>query len=167
MCLVPLRSIARDLTLVLLAAGAFALDARLRLSAPGSRLAVVVGVSAGVLAAVVGFLLHEWGHLAGALAVKSRVHYPNRVFAPLLFHFESAHNDRRQFLYMSYGGYAASVLGVALIATLAPLHDWSGRVALALAGVGMLVTAVAEIPTTVRVHRGAALPDGYAFHPPR
>jgi hypothetical protein len=160
----PWVSIGRDVTLLGITAAAWWADASLR-GAAGPK-AMIAAVSAGVMAAVAGFLVHEWGHLAGAWLTGSRVHFPNRVLAPLLFHFESAHNDRRQFLAMSYGGYAGSAVGLAAIAAVARLDTWSGRIALGLAGVGTLITVVAEVPTTVRVARGAPLPEGYAFEPP-
>lgn len=160
----PRTSILRDLAAVFLAALLWWLD----VTGPraGGIRSMAIATGAGISAAVVGFLLHEWGHLAGALLVGSRVHFPDRVLAPLLFHFDTVRNDRRQFLWMSYGGYAASVVGVVAIVALAPLHRWSGQVALGLAGLGTLVTMIAEIPTTVRVHRGSPLPTGYAFQQP-
>jgi membrane-associated protease RseP (regulator of RpoE activity) len=121
----------------------------------------------GFFTALVGFLLHEWAHLAGALATGSKVHYPNRVLAPLLFHFDTEENDRAQFLAMSYGGYVGSAIGTLAILLFAPLDTLAGRTALGLAVVGGIVTAVAEVPTTVRVLRGGPLPTGYAFVPPR
>ena len=128
---------------------------------------VAVQIAAGVLTAIVGFLLHEWAHLAGARWTASHVRYPNRVLAPLLFHFDCKTNGRSQFLAMSYGGYLGSFVGVGLILLLAPLDRLSGQVALGLAGVGMVVTLLAEVPTTVRVLRGGPLPTGYAFNPPK
>lgn len=130
-------------------------------------LATTVAVMAGVMTAVVGFLVHEWSHLAGARFTGSRVHYPNRLLAPLLFHFDTKENDRAQFLAMSYGGYLGSAVGVAAILLFAPLHELSGMVAAGLASLGMIVTFIAEVPTTVRVLRGAPLPSGYAFVPPK
>lgn len=161
----PRTTIARDTLFFAATVGLWWLERRSSGSTGAS--ARALQTAAGVSAAVVGFLIHEWGHLAGALLAKSRVHYPNRILAPLLFHFDSASNDKRQFLFMSYGGYLASAVGVALIASLAPLDARSGRLALGLAGLGLVVTFVAEVPITVRVLRGAPLPTGYAYGPPR
>jgi hypothetical protein len=126
-----------------------------------------LGVLTGGLLAVTGFLMHEWGHLAGSLATGSVVHYPPRALAPLLFHFDVRKNDRRQFLAMSYGGYAGTFLGVLALVSAVDPRAWSGRVGLFLTAVGVAVTLIAEVPTTVRVARGGALPDGFAFRPPR
>jgi hypothetical protein len=64
---------------------------------------------------------------------------------------------------MSYGGYIASILGLGLVFALVSLDRLSGQVALGFTGFGLLVTAVLEIPTTVRVLRGRDLPTGFAY----
>lgn len=162
----PVRTIARDALLSACAVLALALDARARSADPAASGSIALGVTAGILVAVAGFLLHEWGHWLGARVTGSAMHYPRTVFAPLLFHFDTRVNDRRQFLAMSFGGYLASVVGVGLVLALTDRGAWSGRVALALTVAGMLVTAALEVPTTVRVLRGRPLPDGFAYRPP-
>lgn len=157
----PRRTLTRDALLVLLAIAAWSLEPSHR-GASGAA-AWVLTTTAGLLTVVVAFLLHEWGHLLGSLATGSRVFYPNTFTTPLLFHFDSATNDRRQFLWMSYGGYLASLVALAAILLFVPLDAWSGRVAIVLTAIGLAVTFVAEVPTTLRVLRGAALPSGYAF----
>jgi hypothetical protein len=160
---VPGVTILRDSTLTLALVALWSLEAR------GVRIGPdwVVPILTGVFTALVGFLLHEWAHLAGALATGSKVHYPNRVLAPLLFHFDTEENDRAQFLAMSYGGYVGSALGMIAILLFVPLGTLAGQTALGLAALGGIVTAVAEVPTTIRVFRGGSLPTGYAFVPPR
>jgi membrane-associated protease RseP (regulator of RpoE activity) len=162
----PARTIARDALVSLAAVSALALDVRTRATGASGPAALALGATAGILVAVAGFLLHEWGHWLGARWTGSVVHYPRSVLAPLLFHFDTRANDRRQFLAMSLGGYLASVVGVGLVVALTDRAAWSGRVALALTVGGMLVTAALEIPTTVRVLRGRPLPDGFAYRPP-
>lgn len=161
----PPISLARDAAVLALTALAWTAD--LRLASRGGWLGGTVAVAAGTLTALTGFVVHEWGHLAGALASGSTVHFPGRLAAPLLFHFDTARNDRRQFLSMSYGGFAASALVLAVLIATLPLDRLSGRTAAVLAGLGTLVSLVAEVPTAVRVARGAELPSGYAFTPPR
>jgi hypothetical protein len=163
----PRVLVARDLSLLLLACVALVLDAHLRATIAQSALTITVGVIAGVLVAVAGFIGHEWGHLAGSLLTKSAVHYPQTALSPLLFHFDTKRNDRAQFLAMSWGGYIATALGTALVVAIVDARAWSGRVALVLTVGGMIVTLVAEVPTTVRVLLGRPLPDGFAFRPPR
>jgi hypothetical protein len=146
----PRHLLVRDLIVVALTAAAWWFD---------------TGVVAGVLTAVCGFLAHEYGHLWASLASGAKVTFPRSPLSTLLFHFDSASNTRRQFLWMSLGGYAASAVAVTAIALLVPFDAWSGRVALALAGVGTFVTLVLEVPITVRVVRGAPLPMEAAYRP--
>ena len=155
----PRTTLVRDLVILAVVALLWWCDAR-GLGGAG------VSIAAGLSVAVAAFLLHEWGHLVGALAVGSHVYLPNRVLAPLLFHFDTERNDRRQFLWMSCAGYVTSALGPAVIAALAPLDRLSGRVALGVAVVALIGTLVAEAPMTLRVLRGEPLPKGHAFSVP-
>lgn len=161
---VPARFVVRDLLVAGATAGLWALDASLR--GRGDGLALAVGVVTGLATALVGFLAHEWGHLAASLASGSVVHFPPGVARPLLFHFDSAANGRRQFFWMSVGGYLATVLAVGAIVALCPLDALSGRVAAGLGAAGMVVTFALEVPITLRVARGAALPTGVAYRKP-
>jgi hypothetical protein len=158
---IPLRSAARDLGVLAAALGAFALDARLR--AGGGAAAAAMGCAAGVLAASAGYLAHEWGHLAGARLGGSVVRIPDSPRSVFLFHFDSDRNSRRQFPWMSLGGFAASAFVVALSVAVLPLDALSGRVAVALVGLGVLATAVLELPPFFRVLRGGAIPRGGAY----
>lgn len=153
----------RDALVLAATAALWALDATTR-GDPGPA-SIAVGALTGLSTAVAGFLAHEYGHLAASLGTGAHVSYPSSPLSTLLFHFDSARNDRRQFFAMSLGGYAATLVAVAAIAGLCPLDAWSGRVALGLAGVGTLVTFALELPITVRVWRGAPLPSGVAYRP--
>lgn len=153
----------RDVLIVSTAAVLWWLDGAVRLQ--GGAPSIAVGVLTGLVTAYVGFLAHEYGHLAASLATGAEVSYPARALSSLLFHFDSARNDRRQFFAMSFGGYGATLLAVAAIALLCPLDRWSGRVALGLAAIGALLTFVLEVPITLRVWRGGALPLGVAYRP--
>jgi hypothetical protein len=159
----PIGLVLRDLAILMVTALGWWADTMLR--DRGGGLAMTVAVTVGVLTALCGFLAHEWGHLAGSVLSGSVVHYPPRLLTPLLFHFDSAKNDRRKFFWMSAAGYLATVLVVALIVWFVPHQAWSGRIALALAGIGALVTFVLEVPITVRVARGAPHPLGVAYRP--
>ncbi len=161
----PAISVVRDGAV--LALTALAWTAERHVQADGGWIAAAASIAAGTATALAGFVIHEWGHLAGALASGSTVHFPGRLAAPLLFHFDTARNDRRQFLRMSYGGFAASALALAVLIAALPIDRLAGRIAAVLAGLGTLVSLVAEVPTAVRVARGAPLPSGYAFTPPR
>ena len=150
----------RDAALVALAGALVALDASSRAA---GRPSVALGLASGVLVALGSFLLHEWGHWLGAVLTGARVHRPRTVLSPFLFWFDTSSSTRAQFLSMSVGGYAATGLAVAAIVAGADPSTTSGATALALAVVGLVVTAAAELPTTFRVARGAPLPSGFAY----
>jgi hypothetical protein len=130
--------------------------------------ASVLGVLAGTLAALTAFVIHEWGHLAGALGSGGTAHPAPSLASFFLFHFDVEKSDRRQFLAMSYGGYLATVLAVLLLALWIDPARLSGQTCLVLSVLGIGVTLALEIPTTVRVARGGPLPHGgvYAGTPP-
>ncbi|MEM1416570.1 MAG: hypothetical protein AAGH15_16785 [Myxococcota bacterium] len=150
----------RDVALIIACVGAW--QSELRDVAAGVDVPLARSLLAGGLTVVVGFFAHEYGHLLGALASGARVH-AQAPWSPLLFHFDVARSTRRQFLAMSYGGYAASAVSATVIALTVPWDRLSGWTALGLMGVGLFVTAVLEIPTHVRVLRGGPLPTGAAY----
>ncbi len=153
----------RDLALALVAVALVVVDARLRAAGTTGTAAAVVGVAAGLFAALAGFLVHEWGHLLGAVAAGGTAHAPNRLSSAFLFYFDVCRSDRRAFLWMSYGGYLASAVAVPAVVVALPWESLSGKVATVSAALGMAVTLALEIPTTVRVARGGALPTGGVF----
>jgi hypothetical protein len=108
-------------------------------------------------------LAHEWGHLAGARLGGALVHPPERAATVFLFNFDSDRNDRRAFLWMSCGGFLASALGLALLLAVLPLAALAGRVALGLALLGVLATAVLELPPFFRVARCGPIPRGLGY----
>lgn len=121
------------------------------------------GTIAGALAAVGGFLAHEWGHLAGTVFSGGVAHEPEQLSSPFLFFFDTKKSDRRQFLWMSYGGYAGTAIASAAIVLLTPADRWSGKVARAATLAGAIATLALELPTTVRVARGGAFPEGFVY----
>lgn len=110
----PVNVLLRDVALVVMAVAL--LGASRSLEGSGSALRIPVALVAGAMLAVVGYLLHEWGHLLAALASRSVVHLPDRITTVFLFRFDTGRNDRRQFLWMSLGGFIASALVVLLYA---------------------------------------------------
>ena len=152
------KLIARDLSLwasmlVLLWAEARALE-----QGAAAALSISLGVLASVFVAGCVLYLHEAGHLLGSLATRSVVHYPTKISAPLLFDFDVANNDRRQFLAMSLGGYLGSIASIALVFAFMPLDRLSGKLSVGLALLNGLISLVLEGPTTWRVLRGGEPP---------
>ncbi|MCA9618112.1 MAG: hypothetical protein KC731_03800 [Myxococcales bacterium] len=140
-----------DLVALALVALAWRLDAILD-GAPSSGLAWVVALGAGLGVGYVGFAVHEWGHLLGALLTASRVE-PARRF-PFLFRFEATQHAPRQVAAMSAGGYLATLAMVLAVAAFVPHERTSGMIALAVTALGVLATLVVEVPETVAWWRG-------------
>ncbi|PTU32583.1 hypothetical protein [Stenotrophobium rhamnosiphilum] len=129
------------------------------LDAVHSALAIPVAILAGASAAVAGFLLHEWGHLLGALIAGSAVEFPSTIRSIFLFKFGEG-NDRRQYLWMSAGGFAASIVVIAVMAVTLSFNAVADWIALALVAAGVLATFILELPPAWRVLRGAPVePD--------
>lgn len=155
------RLLARDVVVVLATAGLWAAEARLRDDA--GALALGVAITAAFMAALCGYLVHEWGHLLATWASGGRAHVAPRVLSVFLFKFDSGHNTRRQFLWMGMGGFLASAVAVVFFAVVLPLDALSGKVAMTLVALGVLATFVLELPPFFRVLRGAPLPRGIAY----
>jgi hypothetical protein len=149
---------ARDCALLLGTLALWWCDAALR-TQPASLSRALVAVLTGLATALCGFLAHEWGHLAGARLAGAKVELSAQLYALFLFKFDVSHNGRREFLAMSYGGYAASIASLALMALLLPRDALSGLLGLTAGGLGVLATLLLELPVTLRVHRGGPLPS--------
>jgi hypothetical protein len=152
----------RDLTITLATMLLVVVDARLRARGEPDAVAHALGALTGALVTLSAFLLHEWGHLAGAVASGGLVSRPPKP-SPYLFFYDTARSTRRQFLWMSAGGYLATAVALPAIVAWADLGATSGGTALALSGVGIAVTLSLEVPTTWRVWRGAPLPTGGVY----
>ncbi|MGH2670772.1 MAG: hypothetical protein ACRDH5_16950 [bacterium] len=152
----PWNLLVRDLALAAATLALWLLSRRLDASA--SAAAVPVAVLAGLALPGVGFLAHEWGHLAGARLAGSVIDYPASLRSPFLFHFDGARNGRRQFLWLSAGGFVASAVFLGGLLAGLSLNHLADRIALGLAAIGVLATLVLEVPQAWRVYRGASLP---------
>jgi hypothetical protein len=148
----------RDLGILAATLALWSADGALR--EQGGALAIVVAIATGVMTALSGYLAHEWGHLLGARLSKSRVSLPDSPLSVFLFRFDTGLNVRSQFLTMSMGGFVASGLVTALLLATLPMHALSTWTALVLTALGLLATAILEIPPFWRVFRGAPLPRG-------
>jgi hypothetical protein len=159
-----IRFFIRDLVLLALCV----LTWRLNLSgfaADSGVVAVLCSTATVILTVLVSYEVHEWGHLSGALLTGSTVHAPQRLIHQFLFHFDGKANDRHQFVGMSIGGLAASVLALAALLLLLPLATWTAKIILALVGIGIVATFLREVPEAWRVHRGIIVPTGPVYEP--
>ncbi len=159
---IPLHLLIRDLLLVAATLGLWVWSRQLDADGGGT-LAIAVAIGAGVMTAVSGYLVHEWGHLTAALMRGSVVELPRSVAAVFLFKFNSEANSREQFLWMSMGGFIASGIIVALLFALLSFDRLADLVALGLTVAGVIATLILEVPPAMKVYRGAPLPRGVAY----
>ncbi|MFN7700798.1 MAG: hypothetical protein ACK6CU_14400 [Deltaproteobacteria bacterium] len=155
-----LRFAVRDAILLAITALALTLDAS---RAVHGSWGLALGVLTGILVPYVGFLVHEWGHLAGALLSGGRAHPPPSLASFFLFYFDVEASTRRQFLAMSYAGYLATLGVIGALALWIDPTRVSGQLSLTLSVVGIGVTLAREVPTTWRVARGGPLPAGGVY----
>lgn len=160
----PWNILLRDLVLLGITLAVLGRDASLRATASPGAFAVGVAATAGLLLGLVGYLAHEWGHLLGARLSRSTLQLPRSAATVFTFFYDTERNSPKQFLAMSFGGFAASGVIVALYVSLLPLDALSSRVALLATALGVLATVVLEFPVAWRVYRGAGMPmTGVAY----
>jgi hypothetical protein len=138
---------ARDLAIAAIALLAWQLAAPL--SAGSGAVGDVSGVVLGFLAGAVAYLAHEYGHLLGAVAARSRVQPGKSLYSPSVFTFESRSNSRAQFLAMSFGGFAATAVAVWVVYAVLPSELLATRV---VRGLVLFLTGLAfvlEVPLVI------------------
>ena len=155
------RFLARDLLILLLVAALWWAFADLSLGK--GLLSDFVGLILGVGLGVCVFLVHEWGHLLGALGTGSQVFAPKSLQSVYLFSFDSKNNTRRQFLIMSISGFA--VTGLALVCAYGPLDGpmQASRVARGAIAVLASLTLFIEFPIAIWSIFSPSLPPVETF----
>lgn len=156
------KFLARDAVLITVAVIAWWLA--WPLSVGDGPLADVSGVLLGIGAGLLAFVGHEWGHLAGALAMRSRVVEAKSLAAPFFFSFDSRSNSQAQFVVMSLSGFA--VTGVALYVAygLLPAEALATRVTRGLVVFSASLTVLLEIPLlTISLLKGSMLSQVEVF----
>jgi hypothetical protein len=156
---IPWSHARRDLAFLVLTVAVWHVDAAAR----GGGWEWLSATLAGILAAICGYLFHEWGHLTAAILARSEVRLPDRASEIFLFNFDVDRNDARQFTTMSLGGFLASALAIVFFLRALPPGTLATKITLTLAALGLLATAVLELPPFFRVLRGGPLPRGVAF----
>ena len=138
------KLLARDLAIVALTALVWHLAADAS-AVPGLR-GDFAGVVAGLTIGVCGYLLHEWGHLLGALAAGSTVHPARSLASNFLFSFDSRASTRRQFLALSLGGWVATALALWFVYAQLPSDLFASRVARGVVVANVLLVVLIEVP---------------------
>lgn len=149
---------------VLIALAFLLWDWSIALGKPQGAGPVAVHVGTALMTVLSGYLIHEWGHLIGALLARGNVVLPRMFESPFLFRFDLHRNTRRQFTWMASGGFVSSIILVALLVALLPSGLLATQIALALVALGVLATFVIEVPEFWGVViKGGPLPTGAAF----
>jgi hypothetical protein len=138
------KLLARDLTIVALAALLWRVAAAA--SATPGFAGDLAGVLAGATLGACAYLLHEWGHLAGALLAGSSVRPGRSLASGFLFSFDSRANTRRQFLALSLGGWSATALALGLAYARLPDDLFATRVARGVVDANVLLVILLEVP---------------------
>jgi hypothetical protein len=154
------RLLVRDALITASSSCLWWLDARGGLAGVGG---TVVSILAGLSIGVVAFVAHEWGHAAGSKLSGATIYFADRVSSLFLFSFDTSASTKNQFVAMSMGGYAASAAALVAALVWLPRDQLSGQVGLAVVGIGIVATLVAEVPTTIRVARGGPMPRGHVY----
>lgn len=145
----------------------FAWRAGAHLSAEHGMRGDLVGVLLGVAIALCFLLLHEWGHLLGALATGSIVRAPRQLTSRFLFSFDSRANSRRQFAIMSLSGFVITAVAVWFVYTQLPADQLATRVARGLVLVLASLTVFLEMPLLLWGLLGPSLPPIEVFPRPK
>lgn len=124
----------------------------------------IPAIAAALLTAISGYVLHEWGHLMGALYKRCVFELPATPFETIfLFRFNRDQNTRPQFFSMALGGFVSSIITVIALVVILPWGPLATTLALTLTGLGVIATLIIEVPEFLRVWRGGPIPAGAAF----
>jgi hypothetical protein len=143
----------RDLAALAAAVTLVLADERARASGSVGGWALALAAATGISTTLSAFHVHEWGHYLAAVLSGARPRPARSLLAVFLFDLEERECTRRQWLWMSAGGYLASIVAFSVILRVVDLSAMSGRVTMVLTGLGLLATFAIEIPITVRVWR--------------
>jgi hypothetical protein len=138
------KILARDLTIIALAALLWRVAAGA--SATPGFAGDLAGVLTGAMLGVCAYLLHEWGHLAGARLAGSSVRPARSLASGFLFSFDSRANTRRQFLSLSLGGWSATALALGIAYAKLPDGLFATRVARGVVDANVLLVIAIEVP---------------------
>ena len=141
------KLLARDLGIAAVAVLAWRLAAPW--SAGSGAVADFSGLLLGLLVGACAFLAHEWGHLLGALAAGGQVQPAASLRSPFVFNFDSRASSRRQFLIMSFAGFAATGVGLWFAYALLPSELLATRVARGAIVFLAFLGVVLEVPLVV------------------
>jgi len=133
-------------------------------SGPASDLA---GVVAGFLVGASGFVLHEWGHVVGAVVAGAAIHPNSHLKSGFLFSFDTEKSSLMQFLVMSVGGFLVTGALLWLVYGILPDALFATRVARGLALFLTSLTVLLEFPlVAIALIKGRAPAQAAVLDPP-
>ena len=121
-----------------------------RYSGGSGALSDFTGLVLGVLLGVCALPVHEWAHLAGAVASRSAVSPGESLRGLFVFSFDSKRNSQSQFLAMTFAGWVGTAAAVAVAYGLLPSELLATRVARGMAVLSVVLVVATEIPLVVR-----------------
>jgi hypothetical protein len=142
------KLLARDAAIVAAAVLLWQLGARY--SNGAGPLSDFTGLVLGVALGVCTLPVHEWGHLAGALATRSAVRPGESLRGLFVFSFDSQRNSQAQFLTMTFGGWLGTAAAVWVAYGLLPSELLATRVARGMTLLSVALVVVTEIPLVAR-----------------
>jgi hypothetical protein len=155
------RLAARDLAIAALAVLVWRVAAPL--SADAGAQGDLTGLVAGLAFGAGAYLAHEWGHLAGAVLGGSTVYPARSLRSAFVFSFDSRANSRRQFLAMSFAGFAATAVAVWIAYGVLPSELLAVRVARGAVALLTLLGLGIELPLVVWSVASRRLPPVETF----
>ncbi len=147
------KLLARDLGIAALAALVFLGAESLHAWAPGPLTAVLTLLLTVAAGYVVGYLVHEWGHFAGARMAGSAIAL-NDWRSLFLFRFDMERNSPVQFLSLGWGGNLSPWVYAAVLAAALGSGTLARAGLLIAAFAGALFVNLVELPILSRVARG-------------
>jgi hypothetical protein len=139
---------ARDLAIVAAVATLWTFGAGL--SVGDGAAADLSGLLLGVALGACALPLHDWGHFVGALASGSAMRPAESLRKVFAFSFASRRNSQRQFLAMTFGGWAGTAAAVWIAYGLLPPELLASRVARGMTLLSVLLVVATEVPLLAR-----------------
>lgn len=121
-------------------------------------LADFIGVAVGAMLALCAHLLHEWGHVIGGLIGRSKMQPGQSMKSLSLFVYSSTGNSKKQFMLMSFCGFAATGLIVLFSFSVLPDDYLASRVVRGYSLIQVFLALVLELPLVFWALFGKSLP---------
>ena len=109
------KFIVRDLLIATLVIASFLLESS------NIHLQLMSGLGIGLII----YLMHEWSHYIGAILTGANLTRANSLLSPFIFSFDSKTNSRKQFIDMSWPGFASTFSCLLILYMFRPNMIWA------------------------------------------